>query len=102
VPQPPRDPAHDDEPGSIRRPGRAPPGPVEPARRWYGTPILVTDGVSYALLATAITHERTAPYVLPLSLAGYGLGGPIVHGAHGRWGAAGRAGPPRRVPTTFS
>jgi len=68
---------------------RPPAAREEPERRWYGWQILIPDGVSGALLAVAIANEKTIPTTLPLSLAGYGLGGPIVHGAHGRWGAAG-------------
>lgn len=74
---------------SIRRPSQQRADETKAARRWYGAPILVTDGVAYALLATAIANEKSAPVVLPLSLAAYTLGGPITHGAHGNWGRAG-------------
>lgn len=41
---------------------------------WYGWQVLITDGASIAALAVAP----------PASVAGYALGGPIVHLAHGR------------------
>lgn len=60
-------------------PAAARPEASQPAReetRWYGWQTLIADGVSIAILFP----------VPPAGLAGYALGGPIIHAAHGRWG----------------
>jgi hypothetical protein len=54
--------------------------------RWYGWQTLVTDGVAL-FLATTASSDRTSSLGVP-ALMTYGLGGPIVHLAHGRPGAA--------------
>lgn len=67
-------------------PAVVPPTPTRKAEkadatrdRWYGWQVLVVDGVSL-LVAT--------PALPPLGVAGYVLGAPIVHAAHGSWGTA--------------
>jgi hypothetical protein len=77
----------DDEPGSIRRPGAKRASGTK--HRWYGLPILLSDGVAYGLIAAAIAEEKTTSITAPLGLPVYALGGPIVHAANGRWGRAG-------------
>jgi len=59
-------------------------------RHWYGLPILITDAAAYGLLVTAAQLDHSSyGYALVPSLAGYVLGGPIVHGVRGHWGHAG-------------
>jgi len=58
-------------------------------RRWYGTPILIADGLAYGGLALAINVEQTDQVALPLSIGTFLLAGPITHGAHGQWGRSG-------------
>ena len=65
------------------RPARAGDGET-----YRGTMVIV-DATSVALLAGAAAGE--APAALFVGFAGYGLGSPIVHAAHGRWGTAGLA-----------
>lgn len=52
----------------------ASPPETEMESRWYGWQILIVDGASIV----------TMPILV--GLAGYVLGGPIVHAAHDRWG----------------
>lgn len=54
--------------------------PEATRERWYGWQGLIVDGASILLVTPAIP---------PLGVGGYFLGAPIVHAAHGRWGAAG-------------
>jgi hypothetical protein len=63
----------------------------EPEETWYGGETLAADGAAFALaLAGGATLQ--APAVSTafaiVSLGTYVLGGPIVHGSHGRGGAA--------------
>jgi len=74
---------------TIRRPGQMQSAPHGPTRHWYGLPILITDGVAYILLATAVTDEKSRPFTVTLSLPAYALGGPITHAANGNWGRSG-------------
>src|SRR6185369_12507937 len=83
------EPVDAEEPGRIRRPGELARAEPSTPRRWYGWPILTTDGTAYVLLAAALSHEKSTPYVVLPSLGGYLLGGPIVHAANGQWGHAG-------------
>jgi len=78
-----------DEANGIRRPGQE--RSVEPGarRRWYGLPMLVTDGAAYLLLATAVANENSQHVTLPLSLPTFVLSGPITHAANAHWGRAG-------------
>jgi hypothetical protein len=79
----------EEQAGTIRRPGQRASGAPAKPQRWYGWPILITDGTAYGLLALALSDDRTAPYVALPIMGGYLLGGPIVHAANGRWGRAG-------------
>ncbi|MBL8623265.1 MAG: hypothetical protein JNK64_18275 [Myxococcales bacterium] len=65
------------------RPARA-----EDGETYRGT-MAIVDVTSVAVLAAAAGGE-SAPGV-GLGFAGYALGSPIVHAAHGRWGTAGAA-----------
>jgi hypothetical protein len=68
---------------------KAAPAPAAtPKRRWYGLPILITDAAAYGSLAVALNTGANLSYTLP-SLAGYAIGGPIIHGIKGQWGHAG-------------
>ena len=62
----------------------------EPAtkRRWYGAPILIVDGAAYVCILIAASDRKLTPVAAP-GVAGYLLGGPITHLAHGNWGRAG-------------
>ena len=55
-------------------------------KRWYGGPILVTDGIAYGSIALGFGVWETAPVAIPIGVLTYALGGPIVHMAHGNWG----------------
>lgn len=55
----------------------------------YRGTMAIVDVASVAVVASAIAGE-SAPGVV-VGLAAYGLGSPVVHAAHGRWGAAGLA-----------
>lgn len=55
----------------------------------YRGTMAIVDVASVAVVASAIAGE-SAPGVM-VGLAAYGLGSPVVHAAHGRWGAAGLA-----------
>ena len=81
-----------------RWPEAAPPIPVAPAapvkERWYGWQTLVTDAgavtLTIALTANADEHDDAAVIgALVIGASAFALGGPLVHGAHGRWGKAG-------------
>jgi hypothetical protein len=63
----------------------------EPEQSWYGGQTLATDGAAFALaLAGGATMQApgVSTALAMASLATYVLGGPIVHGTHGRGGAA--------------
>jgi hypothetical protein len=79
----------EEETEGIRRPGHERSAETTPPKRWYGLPILITDGVAYVLLATAVTNEKSRPITATLSLPAYALGGPITHAANAHWGRAG-------------
>lgn len=79
----------DDEPTVVAEQHPAPPLESKPKRHWYGLPIVITDAAAYGLLVTAVELDSSYGYALAPSLAGYVLGGPIVHGVHGHWGHAG-------------
>ena len=69
----------------------APPRAIDARRkpegsRWYGWQTLATDGAAVALLAIGVAAEKGP--VIGVSAATFALGGPIVHLAHGRGGAA--------------
>ncbi len=62
-------------------------------RRWYGWQTLVTDGAGVVLIAASSVPEGHHSYRVASGLVGAGLttlvlGAPVVHAAHGRWGAA--------------
>jgi hypothetical protein len=57
-----------------------------PRSHWYGWQTAATDGAAVALLATGIAAESGE--LAGFSGATFALGGPIVHLAHGRGGAA--------------
>lgn len=65
------------------RPARA-----EDGETYRGT-MAIVDVASLAVIVAAATGE-SAPGIA-VGFAGYGLGSPIVHAAHGRWGTAGAA-----------
>jgi hypothetical protein len=52
---------------------------------WYGGETLLADGLSVGLIVLGEASRSSAAIV---GLAGYVLGGPIVHAAHGRVGIA--------------
>ncbi|HVH47346.1 MAG TPA: hypothetical protein VM925_33655 [Labilithrix sp.] len=56
---------------------------------WYGWQTLIVDGVSAG--ATIVPVSASQFELAAVGLAGYVLGGPIVHAAHGRWATAGIA-----------
>lgn len=57
---------------------------------WYGWQVNVTDATSLAFLLTS-SDERA--WQLAVWIGAYGLGGPLVHAAHGRgWRALGSVG----------
>jgi hypothetical protein len=68
-------------------------GDEEPERRWYGYQTLATDLVSLGAIAgAAATGDGNAPKILAgIGIAGYLLGGPLVHLAHGQSGNAGKS-----------
>lgn len=71
-----------------------------PSRRWYGWQTLLLDGVTIGAIATGVATDN--PSVAYAAFAGYVLSGPIVHGAHGRWGIAAASGGMRLLtPVTF-
>ena len=59
---------------------------AEPVTNWYGWQLLVTDGASVAVFTAGASAGSTSPVMV--RLAGYLVGAPIVHLAHGRPGAA--------------
>ncbi|MBK9037496.1 MAG: hypothetical protein IPL61_40670 [Myxococcales bacterium] len=63
----------------------APAATAEP--RWYGERIVAIDGTSDALLLVGLFGDsELAAYA---GLAGYVLGGPIIHATQGEWNRAG-------------
>ncbi len=58
--------------------------------RWYGWQTLATDGAAIALAGLSMASDgSTSSAIFGASALGtYVLGGPTVHAAHGRWGAA--------------
>ncbi|MBK9034646.1 MAG: hypothetical protein IPL61_25835 [Myxococcales bacterium] len=69
--------------GALARPARAGDGET-----YRGTMVIVDLASVGVVVAGAATEATPA---LALGVAGYALGSPIVHAAHGRWGAAGLA-----------
>lgn len=67
---------------------QAPRARADDGETYRGT-MAIVDAASVAVIAGAAAGD-SAPG-LALGFAGYGLGSPIVHAAHGRWGAAGLA-----------
>ena len=71
---------------------------------WYGAPSVVTDSVSIGLVTAgalsvgALSNSDFQYGMMLTGLAGYTFGGPIVHAASGRWGAAGASLGIRAVP----
>jgi hypothetical protein len=55
--------------------------------RWYGWQNLITIGASYSVIGVGIGVD--AEWLIPVGVAGYAFGGPVVHLAHGRPSAAG-------------
>lgn len=72
-------------------PTSAPTPAPKTRERWYGWQTLVTDGAAIAMLGAAGSgsDEQAQKMLLLGSLATYVLGGPLVHAAHERGGAAG-------------
>lgn len=64
------------------------PARAEDGETYRGT-MAIVDVTSVAVIAGAAAGE-SAPGIA-IGFAGYGLGSPIVHAAHGRWGTAGLA-----------
>ncbi len=70
----------------------------EAPTRWYGWQTLITDGVALGSLAGFMATFRLcwdgscdntdAGIFLMTSMLSYGAGGPLIHGAHGRWNIA--------------
>lgn len=58
-------------------------------RRWYGWQTLISDGIGLGLLAGGASSDSDAGATLGISgMFVYGLGTPIIHGAHGHVGRA--------------
>ncbi len=59
--------------------------------RWYGTPILIGDGIAYTCLFSAMAIDESKAYsiLMPPFVLGYALIGPITHAARGNWGRTG-------------
>jgi hypothetical protein len=73
-------------------PAPAPPAPT-PHGTWYGWQPLAVDTASIAVVALSVSRfgpsNSEAQWALAAGGAGsFALGGPIIHAAHGRWGAA--------------
>lgn len=71
---------------TVDAPSRAP----RAASRWYGWQTLATDGAAVALTGLSLASDGSTSRAM-FGVGGLGafvLGGPIVHAAHGRWGAA--------------
>jgi hypothetical protein len=54
---------------------------------WYGSQVIATDAISWAVLLGGIKAEVWP--VAALGASGLFLGGPVVHVAHGNYGRAG-------------
>lgn len=80
----------------------------QPSRHWYGWQTLATDGAALGVLALGLgAAADNQDVVRDVALVGwlgtYALGGPIVHAAHGRAGAAlGSLGLRLAAPLTFA
>jgi hypothetical protein len=94
-------------------PPAPPPQAPAPDRHWYGWETLAVDGatlviggsVSFAGLASSAYGGSSVGLVTGASIlaGGYGLGGPLVHAAHGHWGkAAGSLGTRIGAPLVFA
>lgn len=63
---------------------------VETERRWYGAPMLGSDGIAVALLGSALA-ARSANYSAGAAISAaivFGLSGPLTHAFNQRWGIA--------------
>lgn len=58
-----------------------------PTRRWYGWQTLSADGVAAAFFVGAVATDHNAA-LFGCSALTFLAAGPVVHGAHGQWGAA--------------
>src|SRR4051794_39143549 len=56
--------------------------PTEQETAWYGWQVLLADGASFALMASAIAARSPVPGLV--GVGGYVLGGPLVHALHQR------------------
>ena len=84
------------------------PSELSPAtvRHWYGYQTLISDALSTTSFAAGVAtfdicfsfggtsgrrcHDNTGPTMLLLGgMAGYALGGPVIHAVHGHWDKAG-------------
>ena len=76
--------------GDDRRLPVAPPAPAPspegPGRTFYGWQILLANGASLAV--TSVAWQQESVPLGAAGLAGQAFGAPIVHAAHGRWGAS--------------
>ncbi len=86
--------ARADEPAPSESPAAtaATPSPDAPQTKsssWYGWQTLSTDGAAVLLgvLSAAADGQTGKDAFGGAAIAAYGLGGPTVHAAHGRWGA---------------
>jgi hypothetical protein len=73
--------------GSAKTP---PPPRLSPQESWYGWQILISGGASVAvsLGSFAVSESSTAVSMRIVGVAGYVLGGPMIHGVHGSgWNA---------------
>jgi hypothetical protein len=59
------------------------PSPAPPETRWYGWQTLTTDAVAVSLLLSGVGPDANLT-ALEVGMGTFGLGGPIVHVAHGR------------------
>src|SRR6478735_7983019 len=57
------------------------------ARRWYGWQIFTADLTAGALFLGAVADDHNSA-LFGLSGFSFGLGGPTIHAAHGRWDVA--------------
>ena len=62
----------------------APRPPLRRAHRWYGYQTLIADGAMVALGSVGLALKE--PTLTTVGTAGYFLGGPVLHWAHGRAG----------------
>lgn len=65
---------------------------VEAEHRWYGWQTLLVDTASFTTIFATALDDGPGGVVPALGVAGYVLGGPVVHMAHGRWLHAGISG----------